>query len=245
MANLLRHRLIAALILGAGMVWTLSGDLQAREVDLDHKVVPQTEIKDSPLRLVGTAVTGDPRQRLAVIESMQSRQQWVFHEGDHAGHILIKKIRRDNIVIEAGEGEQMVKLRRFLIYGDTSTHKPSPEISLARFNRVPSRERHRVIDRATVEATLADPETVLQNIDIMPARFLNREMGFRIAGFDTDSIFSKMGLRSGDLLLAINDQEIVGPQEAPTIFETFRKGGDIDLTVRRRARTYHINLMIR
>ncbi len=78
----------------------------------------------------------------------------------------------------------------------------------------------------------------------MPARFLNREVGFRIAAFEPDSIFSEMGLRSGDLVLAINDQEIAGPQEATSFFETIREGGDIDLTVRRRARTYHINLLI-
>ena len=61
---------------------------------------------------------------------------------------------------------------------------------------------------------------------------------------DPESIFSKMGLRSGDLLLTVNDRKIAGPQEATSFFETIRAGGDIDLTVRRRARTYHINLLI-
>jgi type II secretory pathway component PulC len=57
-------------------------------------------------------------------------------------------------------------------------------------------------------------------------------------------VFSQMGLRRGDLLLKINDDEISGPEEAVSLFETIREGGDIDLTVRRRARTYHINLLI-
>jgi general secretion pathway protein C len=111
-------------------------------------------------------------------------------------------------------------------------------------NRVGSRERLFVIDRATVEAAVADSEAVLDTVDIRPARLFNREVGFRITGFESNSIFSKMGLRNGDLLTSVNDQEIAGPQEAASLFETLREGGDIDLTVRRRARTYHINLLI-
>lgn len=236
--------MLAALFLGTGMIWPVSTDLEARVVDLDHKVVPQTEIKDDALKLAGTAVTGDPRQNLAVIEDTQRRRQWVFHEGDHAGRILIKAIRRDHIVIDAGEGEQVVKIRHFLTEVYPSTPKPSAGPSVTQINRVSSRERHKVIDRATVEATLADPEAVLESIDVMPARFFNRKTGFRIAGVGKQSIFSQMGLRSGDLLLSINEQEIAGPQEAVAFIESLRDGGDIDLTVRRRARTYHFNLLI-
>ena len=94
------------------------------------------------------------------------------------------------------------------------------------------------------EAAFADPASILDTVDIMPARFLNREVGFRIAAFEPDSIFSKMGLRSGDLPPTPNNREIAGPQEATYFFETIRQGSDIDLTVRRRARTYHINLLI-
>lgn len=236
--------MLAALFMGTGMIWPLSTDLEARVIDLDHKVIPQTEIKDSALRLAGTAVTGDPRQNLAVIEDTRHRRQWVFHEGDHAGNILIKTIRRDHIVIDAGEGEEKVKLKQFIFDVYPSMHKLSSGPSVTRINKVSSRERHKVIDRATVEATLDDPEAVLESIDIMPGRFFNREVGFRIAGVDKQSIFSQMGLRNGDLLLAINEQEIAGPQEAISFIESLRDGGDIDLTVRRRARTYHINLLI-
>jgi type II secretion system protein C len=236
--------MLTALIAGTGMIWPLSPGLDARELKLAHKIVPENEINDSALRLAGTAVTDDPRQSLAVIEDAQRRRQWVFHEGDHAGRILIKAIRRDHIVIDAGAGEQMVKLRHFLTEVYPSPPKQSAGPSVTRINRVSSRERHKVLDRATVEATLADPEAVLESIDVMPARLFNRKTGFRIAGVGKQSIFSQMGLRSGDLLLAINEQEIAGPQEAVAFIKSLRDGGDIDLTVRRRARTYHINLLI-
>lgn len=138
----------------------------------------------------------------------------------------------------------MVKLRHLLTAVYPSTRKPSVGPWVTRSNRRASRERQKVIDRATVEATLAVPEMVMESIDVMPARFFNRETGFRIAGVGKQSIFSQMGQRSGDLLLAINEQEIAGPQESISFIESLRDGGDIDLTVRRRDRRYHINLLI-
>ena len=208
-------------------------------------------LNNSPLKLVGTAVTRDPQKRIAVIEDLKSRRQWSFHEGDRAGGMLIKSIRRDHVVIDAGRGDETVKISGYLGQGRQTAASPNvpaqrdlsgpPSPSI---NRVGSRERLYVIDREAVEAAFADPQSVLDTVDIMPARFFNREVGFRIAAFEPQSIFTKMGLRSGDLLLTVNDGEIAGPQEATSFFETIRKGGDIDLTVRRRARTYHINLLI-
>ena len=243
---LLRHLSAALLFLGMGVGWPMSTEVNARELDLDHRVVPASVFKASSLKLIGTAVTRDPDGSVAVIEDLKNRNQWLFHEGDRAGSILIKSIRRDHIVIDAGNGDETVRIRSYLATAAPAAPpvRPISGPSAMSINRVSSRERHKVIDRAVAEAAFADPESVLDQVDIMPARFFNREVGFRIAAFEPGSIFSKMGLRSGDLLLAINDREIAGPEEAKSLFETLREGGDIDLTVRRRARTYHINLLI-
>lgn len=80
--------------------------------------------------------------------------------------------------------------------------------------RTGSRERHYIIDGEEAEDLFADPETVLKDIDITPGRLLNRETGFRIAAIDPVSMFAKMGLRNGDLILAFGDelQHLAFPQ---------------------------------
>lgn len=242
---------VALLFLGLSIGELGPDRVDARTVDIGHKEVQPIVLKDSALKLVGTAVTRDPEKRMAVIEDLKSRRQWSFHEGDRAGETLIKSIRRDHIVIDAGKGDETVKISGYLNQGQSTTaslnvpaQRDFSGPSATSINRVGSRKRLFVIDRAVAEAAFADPASVLDRVDIMPARFLNREVGFRITAFEPESIFSKMGLRSGDLLLTVNDQEIAGPQEATSFFEIIREGGDIDLTVRRRARTYHINLLI-
>ena len=231
-------------ILCAVLILSSTTELEARGVDMEHNMVPRSSIGGDNLKLVGTAMTGIPGQSVAVIEDPKSRRQWSFHEGERAGGILIKSIRRDYIVIDAGNGEKTVKLKGFLAGYDTTPDKSATGPVNPTVNRIGSRERQVVVDRRTALTALADPSAALEEVRILPARYFNREIGFRIADFGANSIFSKMGLRSGDLLLAINDHEISGPEEAPSILEAIRDGGDIDLTVRRRARTYHINLLI-
>lgn len=251
MSTLLQRLLMGAILLGFVTGWPLWHHAEARRADPGQKNVPAAVFKDSSFKLVGTAITRDPSMRVAVIEDLKHRRQRSYHEGDRAGGMLIKSIRRDHIVIDTGKGDETVKISAYLGQGRPTTASPhlpskrhSPGLSPPSTNRVGSRQRFFVIDRSAAEAAFANPASVLDRVEIKPARLLNREVGFRIAAFESQSILSKMGLRSGDQLLTINDQEIAGPQEAMSFFEILRQGGDIDLTVRRRARTYHINLLI-
>ncbi len=241
------RRLAAMAVLFLVIGWTLAAGANSRVMDLEHKVVPASEFDAGSMKLVGTAVTGDPNQTVAVIENRRNRRQWLFRKGDRAGKILFKKIHHDHIIIDAGDGEVVVKLSGNL----STTRQPADQVAALRsaplsisVNHAGSRDRYKIVDRTAVEAAFADPQAIFERIDIMPGRLFNREVGFRIAGFDADSILAKLGLRSGDLLLAVNDSEIAGPQEAKTLFKTISEGGDMDLKVRRRARTYHINLLI-
>lgn len=247
MKHLYLHRLTRIAVFCIAIGWTLSSGANSRGMGLEHKVLPASAFEAGSMKLVGTAVTGDPNQTVAVIEDRQNRRQWLFHEGDRAGRILFKKIHHDHIIIDTGDGKVVVKLNGNLTTGAQPAVQPVGKRSDSlhtSVNRAGSRDRYKVVDRTALEAALADPQAILERIDIMPARLFNREVGFRITGFDADSILAKLGLRSGDLILAINDRNIAGPQEAETLFKTISEGGDMDLTVRRRARTYHINLLI-
>ena len=236
----------AVLVFGLIVCWLLPGHLKASPIDLDHRTVPAVVFADSSLKLAGTAVTGDPDQSIAVIADLKNRRQWSFREGDRAGDFLIKAIYRGHIVVEEGGVEKKVKINGFL---DQAAAAAAParragEPPAASPRRAGSRQIDRVVDRGAVAAALANPEAVLESVDVQPARLFNRDVGFRISDFAAGSIFPKMGLRSGDLLLAIDECRIAGPQDAAAVWEALRQGGDVDLTIRRRARTYHINLLL-
>lgn len=218
--------------------------VHARSPDPDMRSVSAEVLEDRFLTLVGTAVVQNPHDSVAVIEDLKNRQQRLLHEGDRAGRILIKKILRDQVVIDAGNGETRVKIGAGMGERSEVSTARSERITASTGNAIGSREGRYSIDYTAARAAFADPGKVLDNIDITPGRLFNRKRGFRIAAFDAGSILSEIGLRSGDLVLGINDQEITGPEQAVSVFKAIADGGEIDLEVRRRARTVHIRLQV-
>lgn len=212
----------------------------ARTAEFARQSLSGKSSETTARKLVGTAVTTDPIYSLAIVEDQNDRRQRLFHEGDRTGPIIIRKIRPGHLVIEVGGRERLVRVGHYLVSESGPPPKPSATIT----GRPGFRELHRVVDRQRATAALSDTQEVFDSVDISVGRLFNRERGIRIATFGPQSIFSEMGLRSGDLLLRVNGREISGPEEASAFFDQVMKGGDLDLTVRRRARTYHINLLI-
>ena len=74
-------------------------------------------------------------------------------------------------------------------------------------------------------------------------KLFSRQRGVRINALTVESVFPAMGLRKGDLLLGVNNQVINGPEDAVAMLQNmFDEGGEAELKVRRRARTYRIHL---
>jgi type II secretory pathway component PulC len=63
-----------------------------------------------------------------------------------------------------------------------------------------------------------------------------------------ESILIAMGLRSGDLIIGVNDQPITGPEQAAEFFQTLKQGGDVTIQVgkgrgvRIRGRVIHLKI---
>jgi len=50
------------------------------------------------LKLVGTVAGDDSATSFAIIDNIRTRKQELYHEGDRAGDVLIKKILRNKVM---------------------------------------------------------------------------------------------------------------------------------------------------
>lgn len=120
------------------------------------------------------------------------------------------------------------------------TAEKTAEINSVR--RSGPRDRHYVIDSGEVATTFADPQKMLDTIEMGPGKLFSWDRGVKIRSIAPESVFAAMGLRKGDLLPGINDQEINDTGEAVSMLQTMFDAGEAELRVRRRARTYRIHL---
>ena len=198
------------------------------------------------LKLVGTVAGDDPETSFAIIDNKNTRKQELYQEGDKAGEVLIKKILRNKVIVDSGKGEELLALE---------LEETGKKVEFSPATQTPGREGGAAtgkdllrFDRAEVEASLQNVDQVIQDLNISPFMRSGKPAGFRIGKLPAESILIAMGLRTGDLIIGVNDQAITGPEQAPEFFQTLKQGGDVTIKVgkgrgvRLRGRVIHLKI---
>jgi type II secretion system protein C len=221
------------------------GQISVRQEDVSVEDVPAAD-KSLGLKLVGTVAGDDSATSFAIIDNIKTRKQELYHEGDRAGDVLIKRILRNKVIVDAGRGEELLALE-FEETGKRIKFSPRPQPTV-RNRRTATREQSLQFDRAEVVASLQNVDQVIQELNISPYTRAGKPYGFRLGRLPSDSILIAMGLRTGDLITGVNDQTITGPEQAAEFFQTLKRGGDVTIKVgkgrgvRIRGRLIHLKI---
>jgi len=221
------------------------GQASAPQEEVSLEDIPTAE-KSLGLKLIGTVAGDDSATSFAIIDNKATRKQELYHEGDKAGEVLIKKILRNKVIVDAGRGEELLALE-LEETGRKVEFSPAPQPAVRERGPV-SREESLRFDRAEVEASLGNVDQVIQELSISPFTRAGKPAGFRIGKLPAESILVAMGLRTGDLILGVNDQAITGPEQAAEFFQKLKQGGDVTIKVgkgrgvRIRGRVIHLKI---
>jgi type II secretion system protein C len=221
------------------------GQVSVSQEDVSVEDVPAAD-KSLGLKLVGTVAGDDSATSFAIIDNIKTRKQELYHEGDRAGDVLIKKILRNKVIVDAGRGEELLALE-FEETGKRIKFSPRPQPTV-RNRRTATREQSLQFDRAEVVASLQNVDQVIQELNISPYTRAGKPYGFRLGRLPRDSILIAMGLRTGDLITGVNDQTITGPEQAAEFLQTLKQGGDVTIKVgkgrgvRIRGRLIHLKI---
>jgi type II secretion system protein C len=204
--------------------------------------IPTAE-KSLGLKLVGTVAGDDSVTSFAIIENNSTRKQELYHEGDKAGEVLIRRILRNRVVIDAGRGDEVLTLE----LQESGKKLGFSSVQQRVETSVQSNGRHQnlQLDREELVASLADIEELIQQVHLTPYTLGNQPMGFMITEIPTDSVLAKIGLRSGDVIKAINDKTVTGPDDAVAFFQKIRESREVEIQLTRRRRPIQISLNIK
>jgi len=192
-------------------------------------------LKNLGLKLVGTVFSGVPAENLAFIEDLSARKQDTYREGDRVKQVLVKRILRQSVVINTGTRDEMLTMEE----PEEGQAKPGAPGPTARYQ--PSRppapppptSSSTTLPRQEVESSLSDLNQLMQQVRIRPYLEANKPSGFLVSDIKPGSIFAKMGLRNGDVIQKINDQNITSPEQAIELYQGLMEGGEIGLEIKR------------
>ncbi len=209
----------------------------------DIEALEPTTLK---VALLGT-VSGSSRNTYAVIEETNKRKQGLFKVGDSIQDAVIKSIQRGVVVLKVGD-----KIEK-LTMDEAAARSTGPEkgrVSSRASRRRPSPRaegpgRTVTVSRSDIEASLKDINQLLTQARVRPHFKDGKPDGLAINRIKKGSFFSKLGLRDGDIVQAIDNTSIRSPDDILTLYKKMKSGSGVGIRINRKGQQQTINYRFR
>lgn len=194
--------------------------------------LPSASLAPFPARLLGTLSSSLRERSVATLLMTSGRARSVW-EGDVVLDAEVIAIERDAIVLRRGDSLQRLTMRE----GPPIPYTPSAWV-------VPMAANEFVVSRAEVMSRLGDLYGLARGVQVIPAFRDGLPIGFRFARVGPDSPATTLGLKSGDVIRAVNGQPLDSMQRLLSLVATLERTSQVDLEVERagQVQTHHYRL---
>ena len=210
---------------------------------------------DAPVRLSATMLAEPEEWSLAAVE--EEGKDRLVRAGVMVGDHELVAIRRGWIVLAEGTKFECVEIggakkRRPNRYGSSSSSSNS---SRSKSSSKSKKNKYKEgikktgknaydIDKNSLNEWLDDIGTLSRQARVIPHYRGGKPQGFKIVGVRPGSLYTNLGIRSGDILKSVNGEEVTSPTKALELYEKLKTSDSVTLDIERRGRkaTYEYNI---
>jgi Type II secretory pathway, component PulC len=167
----------------------------------------QRQQREVSVRLLATVVGS---VNLALIDV--DGQVKTVRVGSEVGGYRVAHIDRNYIILSRGEEKKAIGFS----FAETKTTEPK---AIAQGG---TQTLQAVVQKREIESITADPGVMFRQIRLVPYVQDGRTTGFLFEWVDPQSMFSKVGIVPGDVLVSINNQQIRSGEDAFRILQVLR-----------------------
>lgn len=187
------------------------------------------------LVLTGTIATQDPKRGVAIISDGGPSK--VYSVGDNVGGATLHSVYLDHVILDRGGQLETLLLPRQL----------GPGMRAAPVVRRSGADPRTVAAVANIRRLVQqDPGLLDQVMRTVPSydSAAGKLRGFRAYPGRNRQIFSKLGLKPGDLVTAINGTTLDDPQRSQEVFNTIQTSDHVTVDIERAGQKQEITLNI-
>lgn len=194
-----------------------------------------SEQEKTDFDLKGT-VAGPSSYSYVIIEEHGSKKQKLLKLGDKIGARELVKIARNAATFREGGSETTLRV------------KETVEGALLSPSATPARRTQDLgmtLNPENIRDQLDNLKALMSQAVIRP--FLNQgsQEGFIISNISPESIYAKMGLKNGDIIINANDQPLHSAGSLLHLVNTMRAGSNISLSIKREGKPQTIHYSFR
>lgn len=239
----------------------------AEEEESEDGPCPDTDIS---IQLAGTMVADDPAWSVAVLHNAsESKTEFVRIGDELMAQATVTAIGRNRVMLLRDGRRECLRPEAFRQAaaaraerqpavarpsrttgnrggnsgGDNEEEQSTEDIARSSVERTGPNEYS--IDREALDAVINDNSALREQAPRVSPHYRDgRPNGFRLSGLRSDSIFSQIGIRNGDVIHSVNGQVIDSPQRAMQLYQQLQQTGNVALVVERGGRQQTINYAI-
>ena len=204
---------------------------------------------DVGLRLLGTTVSTNRMLNHAVVEVAKTRSQEIVSEGDRVAAVVIKRIMRNNVIIQTVGGDKRLTLdeKPVSVISTPQVQPAAVGVNVPTASRVDGGEGEITVEILSSEITQSLPE-IRQRLE-GPNRSTNRPAG-RPDGFYLSRVVAadalyRLGLRTGDVIKSVDGETVDSLDDAEVLTTRLAEGGEFSILIERQGKPQSLNLSIK
>ena len=181
--------------------------------------------------LKGTVV-GNSSFGYIFIEERGSHKQKLYRIGDNIGSAKLIKITRNTATLRS-EGREITLKVKSTIEGSLLPNSPNSDMP-----------RSMTLSKKAINENLNDLKSIMNQAVVRP--FFNEGVqdGYIVSNIAPNSLYEKMGLQNGDIIININNKPIQSAADLLQMVNLMQSGSRTALNVRRNGRIEAINYSI-
>ncbi|HJX34616.1 MAG TPA: type II secretion system protein GspC [Desulfatiglandales bacterium] len=215
--------------------------MPVKNADSDNLDLESTSLK---ITLLGT-IYSNGQNSAAVIEDKAKKTQGLYREGDSIQNAVVKSILAGSVVLRVGGHDEVLAMDE--LKSSETVISPAGSVQTASVSTQAESaatavtERKISIKREDIDESFENINDLISQATIQSHYTDGEADGLTVTGIKAGSIFRKMGLRNGDIVKGVNDNEIKTAEDLISMYNDLRSDSNISLQIIRRGRETSLN----
>ena len=219
---------------------------------IEPKVINNSIVESNiPVKLIGTVLSNNPKWSLAVIKFNDNGKRKNLAVGDSIlDDIKIHKIKQREVIVNNNNQLESIKIsqkRNFTnsreMVNPTAGRRQKRSNTENNFIRQMSEDKY-AISRDGLDKQMADMGGLLRNIRVAPYSKNGNIVGFKIVSLKSNSVFTNLGLKRGDVINKISGYELNSVEKGLEIFDLLKKSPNFSVELNRKGQNRNFNYTV-
>jgi general secretion pathway protein C len=155
----------------------------------------------------------------------------------------VKSILRGKVVLRVDDKDEILMMDES--ESSTEVLSSSSSVAVATSETATPTVRTITVPSSVIEDSLDNISDLLTQASIRSHLEDGEPDGLAITGIKAGSIFRRMGLRNGDIIKGVNENEIISPEDLISLYNDLKSETEVSLQIVRRGRETILNYRFR